>query len=195
MARAKSPEKRSALFDAAVSVFAGEGLGAPTARIAQQAGVAVGTLFLYFATKDDLLNELYIALKREAYERVNQGFPDGADLRTRTQHVWTRYVAWGTKFPEKQRVTQQLGLSDRVTATARAQASVDRAQVDAVLNDLAAGLRPSGLGAEFVAGMMLSMQEAAMAFADRHPRRKKQSLEAGFEAFWRAVGLTGHSSK
>jgi hypothetical protein len=64
-----------------------------------------------------------------------------------------------------------------------------------VLNDLAAGLRPSGLGAEFVAGMMLSMQEAAMAFADRHPRRKKQSLEAGFEAFWRAVGLTGHSSK
>jgi AcrR family transcriptional regulator len=53
MARAKSPEKRSALFDAAVSVFAGEGLGAPTARIAQQAGVAVGTLFLYFATKDD----------------------------------------------------------------------------------------------------------------------------------------------
>ena len=34
------------------------GLGAPTAKIARRAGVAAGTLFTYFANKEELLNEL-----------------------------------------------------------------------------------------------------------------------------------------
>jgi AcrR family transcriptional regulator len=54
MARARSPEKRSAILQAAVGEIAEAGLGAPTAKIAKRAGVAAGTLFLYFANKEEL---------------------------------------------------------------------------------------------------------------------------------------------
>ncbi|HYS81455.1 MAG TPA: helix-turn-helix domain-containing protein, partial [Anaeromyxobacteraceae bacterium] len=63
MARPKSEDKRNALLAAATQVIAELGVSAPTARIAQVAGVAEGTLFTYFRTKDELLNELYLALK------------------------------------------------------------------------------------------------------------------------------------
>ena len=58
MARVRSPEKRSAILRAAVHEIAEVGLGAPTAKIAGRAGVAAGTLFTYFANKEELLNEL-----------------------------------------------------------------------------------------------------------------------------------------
>jgi AcrR family transcriptional regulator len=75
MARLKSAAKRTAILRAAVREIAQSGLGAPTAQIAQRAGVAAGTLFTYFATKEQLLNELYVALKSEAYARINAKFP------------------------------------------------------------------------------------------------------------------------
>jgi AcrR family transcriptional regulator len=49
-----------ALLEAATTAFAQSGIAASTAVIARNAGVAEGTLFRYFATKDDLINELYL---------------------------------------------------------------------------------------------------------------------------------------
>ena len=48
-----------------MDLFAERGIGhAPTSAIAAAAGVAEGTLFTYFKTKDELLNELYRELTR-----------------------------------------------------------------------------------------------------------------------------------
>ena len=44
-----------------------------TAKIARRAGVAAGTLFTYFANKEELLNELYVELMGEVYARSPQG--------------------------------------------------------------------------------------------------------------------------
>lgn len=60
MARPKSEDKKQALLEAATAAFAQSGIAASTALIARNAGVAEGTLFRYFATKDDLLNALYL---------------------------------------------------------------------------------------------------------------------------------------
>ncbi|MDW7541655.1 helix-turn-helix domain-containing protein, partial [Klebsiella pneumoniae] len=58
MARPKSEDKKQALLEAATAAFAQSGIAASTSAIARSAGVAEGTLFRYFATKDELLNEL-----------------------------------------------------------------------------------------------------------------------------------------
>src|SRR5258705_12890273 len=56
-----APEgKRERILDAAVKVFAAEGFyNAKGAQIAQEAGVADGTIYLYFKSKDDLLISLF----------------------------------------------------------------------------------------------------------------------------------------
>ncbi len=63
MARPKSEDKKLALLEAATTAIAQSGIAASTAVIARNAGVAEGTLFRYFATKDELINELYLHLK------------------------------------------------------------------------------------------------------------------------------------
>src|SRR5919199_2262443 len=56
----RTNDKRARILDAAVKVFAERGFHSATvAEIARAAGVADGTIYLYFKSKDDLLLELF----------------------------------------------------------------------------------------------------------------------------------------
>jgi len=59
-AKTKENDKRARILDAAVRVFAERGFfGATVAEIARAAGVADGTIYLYFKSKDDVLLRLF----------------------------------------------------------------------------------------------------------------------------------------
>ena len=76
MARPKSEDKRNAILEAATRLFAERGLAAaPTSTISNWAGVAEGTLFTYFRTKDDLTNSLYREIKLELADAMMSDFP------------------------------------------------------------------------------------------------------------------------
>jgi TetR/AcrR family transcriptional regulator, fatty acid metabolism regulator protein len=60
VARRKSDDKRRRILDAAVRVFARRGyFGAKVSEIAARAGVADGTIYLYFRDKADILVSLF----------------------------------------------------------------------------------------------------------------------------------------
>jgi len=64
----RSGDKRERILDAAVHVFAHKGFwSSKISEIAREAGVADGTIYLYFKSKDDLL----ISLFEDRMERVN----------------------------------------------------------------------------------------------------------------------------
>src|SRR5438105_5621711 len=72
----RSNDKRGRIMDAAVKVFAEHGFHSATvAEIARAAGVADGTIYLYFKSKDDLLLRLFdekmTELLAEAREAVD----------------------------------------------------------------------------------------------------------------------------
>lgn len=56
----RSPDKRERILAAAVKVFAKQGFhGTRVSDVAKAAGVADGTIYLYFQSKDDLLGSLF----------------------------------------------------------------------------------------------------------------------------------------
>ena len=73
----KNTDKYQRILDAAISVFAEQGFFQSTiAQIAKEAGVADGTIYLYFKNKDDILVQFYQYKTRQIFERfrdaVNQ---------------------------------------------------------------------------------------------------------------------------
>lgn len=185
MARAKSPEKRQAILRAAVREIAQAGLGASTAKIAKGAVLAEGTLFTYFPTKDDLLNELYIELKSELYHCINANFPHEAALRERAWHVWTEYLHWAIDRPDERKVSLQLNVSDVVTPRTRERIGSQSGAVAKTLSEVATRGAFRDLPPGFASSAMLAMQEAVMDTVTRRPRQKAVLIEKGFEAFWR----------
>ena len=56
-----SPDKREAILAAALRLIARLGLhAAPMSAVAREAGVAAGTLYLYFPSKEAMINALYL---------------------------------------------------------------------------------------------------------------------------------------
>jgi TetR/AcrR family transcriptional regulator, fatty acid metabolism regulator protein len=72
-------DKRDALLRAATDTFAAHGFfNAQVADIARAAGVAAGTVYLYFRSKDDLLISIF---ERTMRETIAEGRASIADLR------------------------------------------------------------------------------------------------------------------
>jgi AcrR family transcriptional regulator len=136
MARPKSEDKRNAILEAATRLFAERGLtAAPTSEISKQAGVAEGTLFTYFKTKDDLINALYRALKLELADAMMSDFPRKKNVRTRLQHVWDRYVKWGIANPKERKVLAQLTVSEVLTKESRDAGSAPFVEFQTMIHD------------------------------------------------------------
>lgn len=70
MARRRSDDKRQRILQAAVKVFARKGyFAAKVAEIARKAGVADGTIYLYFRNKEDILVSLFDEVMAEHIEQ------------------------------------------------------------------------------------------------------------------------------
>src|SRR5258708_23963874 len=116
MPRPRSEDRRNAILSAGARVIASQGLAAPTAAIAKEAGVSNGSLFVYFDTKAALLNELYVALKTEMAAAATAGLDAGGDPREQVRHMWTQWLRWATSNPEKRRALAPPEVTDDITA-------------------------------------------------------------------------------
>ena len=104
---------------AATRVIAQRGLNAPTALIAEEAGVSNGSLFTYFETKTDLLNQLYVELKSEMGSAVLHGLQTDQGIREQMAHVWAGWLRWAASDPDKRRALAQLSVSDEIGPESR----------------------------------------------------------------------------
>lgn len=84
------------LLRAALQIGARDGLeAATTAAIAAEAGVAEGTLYRHFPSKDDLLIEVYRGIKSAIFEAISDGEAAEEDPDARLKRVWrTLYDAY-----------------------------------------------------------------------------------------------------
>jgi AcrR family transcriptional regulator len=94
--------KQLNLMDAALNLFTEYGFhGTPTSKIAEAAGVAAGTLFNYFKTKEELINRLYLDIKREMTSVLATGVEVEQTIRGKIRKLWLNYITWSLQYPKK----------------------------------------------------------------------------------------------
>jgi AcrR family transcriptional regulator len=162
MARPLSEDKRTAILEAATEVVAALGVSAPTAKIAKGAGVAEGTLFTYFANKDELLNRLYLELKMDLRDAMMTGYPAGKNLIDRNRHVWNRFIGWGSAHPLKRRAMRQLAVSDRITEESKNLVGDAFAEFDDMMRECAAGGAMRRQPPSFASAIMSAIADTTM---------------------------------
>ena len=187
MAKPKSEDKRNAILSAATQVFAERGLGAPTAAITSAAGIAEGSLFTYFKTKDELINALYRELKLELADAMMSSFPRKQSVRHRLEHVWNGYVQWGIANPDQQKVLRQIQVWSGLTQESKQAGSapfneMQRMTEDAVTQRIYKDIPQTLIGAALVA-----IAEMTMDFMAREPESAEMYRTAGFEMLWAAI--------
>ena len=105
-------DKKKQILDSALKLFVEYGFhGTPTSLIAKEAGVANGTLFHYFATKDALVIALYVDIKSRMAAYV---FENAKEQKTFKDTVKEQYVAalyWALDNKLEYRFTEQFKTS------------------------------------------------------------------------------------
>jgi AcrR family transcriptional regulator len=189
VARPRSEDKRNAILDAATRLFAERGLtAAPTAEISKQAGVAEGTLFTYFKTKDDLINALYREIKVELADAMMSDFPRKKNVRTRLRHVWDRYVRWGISNPKQRKVLAQLQVSEVLTKESRDAGSVPFVEFQVMIRDaIEQHVFRNDLPVELISKSLAALVEATIDLMVSNPSKSNKYRDSGFQMFWASI--------
>ncbi|HEX4501493.1 MAG TPA: TetR/AcrR family transcriptional regulator [Scandinavium sp.] len=187
MARPKSEDKKQALLEAATAAVAQQGIAASTALIARNAGVAEGTLFRYFATKDDLLNALYLHLKSSLCATMLAGISEAVTPKDLTRGIWNSYISWGVRNPIGHKAIRRMAVSEKITAETKQQVTD---MFPELLNLCQRSVRTIFLSDAFRAfgdALFLSLAETTIEFASHEPERANDLTALGFEAMWLAL--------
>ena len=189
MARPKSEDKRNAIIDAATRLFAERGLAAaPTSEISKQAGVAEGTLFTYFKTKDDLINALYREIKLELADAMMSDFPRKKNVRTRLRHVWDRYVNWGIANSKQRKALAQLQVSEVLTKESKDAGGAPFVEFQTMIRDaIEQRVFRNDLPVELISKSLAALVEATIDLTVSNPSKANKYRHSGFQMFWAGI--------
>lgn len=189
MARPLSEAKRQALLNAAANLVAAMGVGAPTAKIAQAAGVSEGALFTYFPTKEDLLNQLFVEIEASLADAMGVPYPTGLGPRERFRLVWDRLVDWGTANPVARRAVRQLKVSGRLSHESSGCSETLFKDTRKVVNECLDGHADPARVTFYVETILFGVVEIVIEAITARPQDRESISAAGFDLFWRGIAV------
>lgn len=93
--------KREKILQTAMNLFIEKSIhSTTTASIAKEAGVATGTLFHHFKTKEELVNELYNMIFDSLISYHKEHFKEDENTYERLKQLWRLNIEWGMKYVE-----------------------------------------------------------------------------------------------
>ncbi len=188
MARPLSEAKRDAILTAAAKLIATSGTGASTASIAKVAGVAEGTIFTYFATKDNLLNELFLEIETDLAQTMKIVFPTNSDPRERVWLIWDKLIDWGAANPTWCKVLRQLKVSDRITTeTRRICNALFHESRDLVERSMAGRVDPERM-TFYIDTVLIGLADITIDAVVISPKEQHEQLKrASFDLYWKGT--------
>jgi AcrR family transcriptional regulator len=187
MARPRSEDKQQALLHSATEVIATQGLVASTASIAKLAGVAEGTLFRYFATKDILLAAVFDYLIVELEECLARNSDSSVSIKHRTQIMWDNYIDWGIANPAAYATMNQLAVSGKLAPEQLDKAMKLCGDVGVKLEAVSIEGLSLAQSTEFIDSVLTAIANTTVALASAHPDLITAYKKAGFAVMWKAI--------
>lgn len=108
----QSKNKQEEILAAALRLFADNGFhGTPTSKIAKEAGVANGTLFHYYSTKEDLIVALYIDIKRRMAAYIDDKAAKETTAKETFKNQYVEILKWSLDNRSEFQFLQQFSAS------------------------------------------------------------------------------------
>lgn len=107
-------------MSAAIKLFITNGFhGTPTSLIAKEAGVANGTLFNYFKTKNILINEIFIEITNNRKKSIMQGVEEDWKMKKKLKKIWKNSIVWGIENEKERKFSESYHESYLITESTK----------------------------------------------------------------------------
>ena len=193
MVRKLSPEKREKFLNSALKLFVANGVkNTSTAAIAKEAGTASGTLFLYFPTKQNLIDELVLQISREQSETITLLLEGEQTAQEMFQNIWDGSIRWFMENLLAYQYIQQVRDSGMISAEITQETGqLFSFYYEAVQKGLSEGSikpYPIELIGELLYRDIVAVMNLILAQPD--PTQQEEYLNLGFDIFWNGIRTT-----
>ncbi|SFF02361.1 TetR/AcrR family transcriptional regulator [Sunxiuqinia elliptica] len=180
-------DKRQQILETALKLFVENGFHAtPTSMIAKEAGVATGTLFHHFKTKEELINTLYLETKEILIQALTKQVNEQDTLKSKFRQVFYNAINWAISHPDHQFFYSQYSYSPFISTLTR-ELGLQRFHVIQELlkegqeNDILKAI-PIGLMIDTAQGTLDGITNYLM----EHPEKidDREFTEQAFSMFW-----------
>lgn len=198
MVRTLSQDKREKYLRAALSLFVQKGVqNTSTADIAIEAGTAAGTLFLYFPTKQNLIDELLRKIARDYAESIKSQLTPGSPAREALFIIWNESIRWLRDHLEAYQFQQQVRNTGMVTEPVLMEtASYFSFYYEAIQKGLQEGsIKPYRV--DLIGGFLYQGIAALMGLImlEQDSDIYGKLIEQGFEIFWNGIKTEEYRSE
>jgi len=186
-------DKKQAILDTALPLFVDKGFNATsTASIAKTAGVATGTLFHHFPTKNDIMNQLFLSIKQEFATHIVSQTSLTGNLKQDANALWQKAIDWAIEQPLKQLFFLQYSMSTDIDVKIRKQAMnsilgfiielIEQGKKQHLIADFPNELLLENCHGQYLAAIRFFTDNPHLGTDERH-------RNASFELFWRAMKI------
>jgi len=198
MVRTLKTEKRDKLLAAALKLFVEQGVqNASTAAIAKEAGVAAGTLFLYFPTKQELVDALIREIALEQAENITALLSPDLSARDSFFIIWSSSLHWFIANLPAYQYTQQVRDTGMISTSVTQEtdqififyyAAIQKGLAESSIYPYPPELIGGFLYQDIVAVMNLIRMQP-------DPTQSDEWINQGFEIFWNGIKADAGNSK
>jgi AcrR family transcriptional regulator len=190
MVRKLNPARKEDLLRSALTLVVAKGVhNTTTAEIARAAGVAAGTLFLYFPKKQGLVDELILKVGQEQSAYIKARLVASQSGREDFWTIWKDSVQW---FLEHMDAYQYVKQTREAGVVSEAAVLESYKFVDYYFTAIQKGLAEDCIKPyppEVIGGFLYQDIVAVMDLlqAERNPARQDEIIQMGFDIFWDGI--------
>ncbi len=182
-------EKKQKILESALELFVERGFhGTSTTEIAKTAGVATGTLFHYFKTKKELINQLFLYSKESMLNDIECQYNDEKNLKDNLKELWFNFVYYAFENPQKFQFILTFHTSPYIT-------SLTKEQLEYITEDMM-GVYKKGMEIQKLKEISFEMAMdffwgnivSTVSYFDKYPQKvTAKNLEKAFDLFWDGI--------
>lgn len=162
--------------------------GLRMADVAKEAGIATGTLYIYYPDKQSLVIDAFKKTKHEIAEALFRFTPDGIDFSSVFRSWWYNYFHFAINNPDKVLFAEQFLYSGLIPEEVINETDRLFLPLDAFLvNAREAGLILK-LDTEIIKAQLTSPVHALLKVKEKNPELlNEQSVEGIFQMAWQSI--------
>jgi len=192
VARPKDDEKRQAIRDAVVAVVIEGGLtNVSISKIAKRAGVSAGTIYLYFSSKEELLQQTYLDIKISFFNTMMDAAAteDKSDAKIRA--MWFALFDFVVAHPNDFLFSEFVGAAHLIDAASQAQIEKNTSRATAILRAaIKDGTIEDAPIASIQAVLMAPAVQLARSAAWGQKPVKRALMRDTFDMVWRGLAVS-----
>ncbi len=181
--------KKEQIIKTATTLFVKQGFeNTPTAQISKDSGVATGTLFYHYKTKEELINEIYLNVKKKMSEALLKNYNENLEIREQVKNLWFNLIKWGFYNKDENQFLQRFYGSTYINNLTYEQASISFKKSEKLFLLAKNNNLTKDISFELNQQITFSLYQSFLIVFYKLKKLDKKLLNLSFEIYWDAIG-------